>query len=269
MGVDHHTQLLHGGTGRNGVGTLLDKIGGVNTNDVDGNDLSGVLIVQNLGNTGALSLGQGLGVSPERSLGLAKGPALLLGAFDALLLGGSDHGNLGMGEAGGGDGVMVDLVSAADDVLDGADALGRGGVGKHHLSVGIADAVDVGDDLTVLGLGEDLHLLVDGDEATVGLDAHILEAHVGGVGDAAGGNHGGVDLDGLDVLLGLGVDHLDGDGLLAGDAGSDLGGEDACAVVDGAVTDEETSACLAISRSKVGMRLGRASMKVTSDPRAV
>lgn len=240
VSVDHHTELFHGRTGRNGVGTLLDKVGGVNTNDVDGNDLAGVLIVQNLGNAGSLSLGQGLGVGTERSLGLAKGPALLLGALNALLLGGSDHGNLGMGEAGGGDGVVVDLVSAADNVLDSADTLGGGGVGKHHLSVGIADAVDVGDDLTVLGLGKDLHLLVDGDEATVGLDAHVLEAHVGGVGDAASSNHGGIDLDGLDVLLGLGIDHLDGNRLLSGDAGGDLSSEDAGAEVDGTVADEET-----------------------------
>ena len=239
VSVDHHTELLHGGAGRDGVGTLLDEIGGVDANDVNGNDLAGVLIVQNLGNAGALSLGQGLGVCSEGSLGLAKGPALLLGALNALLFGGSHHGDLGMGEASGGDGVVVDHVGAAGDILDGADALGGGRVGQHHLSVGIADAVDVGDDLAALGLGQDLHLLIDGDEAAVGLDAHVLEAHVGGVGDAAGGNHGGIDLDGLDVLLGLGVDHLDGNGLLPGDAGGDLGGEDAGAVVDGTVADKD------------------------------
>ncbi len=105
-----------------------------------------------------------------------------------------------MSEARGGNGIVVDDVFPSANVLDGRDPLSGGGVCQHHLSVGISDAVDVGNDFAVFVFGKDLHFLVDGDESSLGLDAHVFESHVFGVGDASGGYHGGVDFESFDVL---------------------------------------------------------------------
>ena len=40
--------------------------------------------------------------------------------------------------------------------------------------------------------------------------------------------------------LGVGVNHLDGDGLFSGDSGGDLRSKDICSVVNRAVTDQQT-----------------------------
>eukprot|EP00968_Pinguiococcus_pyrenoidosus_P024872 scaffold5138_cov251-Pinguiococcus_pyrenoidosus.AAC.9 len=56
---------------------------------------------------------------------------------------------------------------------------------------------------------------------------------------AASGDHAGIHLERLDVLLCLGVDHFDGHGLHSGDGRRDLGGEDAGAIVNGPALDQE------------------------------
>ena len=113
----------------------------------------------------------------------------------------SDNGNLGMGEACGQDGIVIHGVRLAAYVFDGAYALRARRVRKHHLPVGIPDAVQIqDDDALVAVLRHDTHLWVDGDESAQGLYACGFESHVGGVRDATGGDHGGVDLVGLDML---------------------------------------------------------------------
>mmetsp|Transcript_47433 Transcript_47433/g.92566 ORF Transcript_47433/g.92566 Transcript_47433/m.92566 type:complete len:515 (-) Transcript_47433:57-1601(-) len=237
MGVHHHTELLDRGPRRDSVGTLLNKIGGVNPNDVHRHDLPRVFIVQHLGHARPLPLRQRLGVSAEAPRALPQAPSLLCGALHALLFGGSHHGDLRVGETGGGHGVVVDGVLPPADVLDRGDALCGGGVGEHHDPVGVTDTPDVGHDVAVGG-GLHAHVGVHGDEAPVGLDASGLEAHVLGGGDAARGDHGGVHFEGLHVLLGLGVYHLDDDRLLPTNPGCDLAGEYPCSVIDRSRSDE-------------------------------
>mmetsp|Transcript_3908 Transcript_3908/g.8604 ORF Transcript_3908/g.8604 Transcript_3908/m.8604 type:complete len:341 (-) Transcript_3908:777-1799(-) len=237
--VHHHAQLLHRRARRHGIGTLLNQIGSVNSNNVHRHNLPGTLVIQNLGHSIPLQLCQRLGIGAEAPLALAKLPPLLRGELDRLLLGGTHHGDLGMGEARGRDGVVVDLVGPAADVLDGADSLGRGGVGKHHLAVGVADAVDAGNDLAVVVFGEDSHLFVDGDEASGGFDAGFFESHVGRVGDAAGGDHGGVDFEGFDMFLGLSINHLDSHRLLPRNPRRNLARKNASPVIDGPLPNQE------------------------------
>mmetsp|Transcript_34774 Transcript_34774/g.62608 ORF Transcript_34774/g.62608 Transcript_34774/m.62608 type:complete len:341 (-) Transcript_34774:676-1698(-) len=208
MRVHHHTQLLHRRSRRNRISTLLNQIRRMNTNNMHRHNLPGLLVVQYLRHTIPLQLGKGLGVGTEATLGFTQCPSLLLGEHDCLFFGRADHGNFGMGEARGGNGIVIDRVRSPANVFDGADALGGGGVGEHHLAVGVADAVYVGHDLAVVVLGQDLHFVVDGDEATLGFDAGVLESHVGSVGDTACGDHGCVDFEGFDVFLGNSINHL-------------------------------------------------------------
>mmetsp|Transcript_7590 Transcript_7590/g.22269 ORF Transcript_7590/g.22269 Transcript_7590/m.22269 type:complete len:243 (-) Transcript_7590:355-1083(-) len=222
MSVNHHAELLHSRPRRDGIGTLLDKIGSMDANDVNSNNLPCVLVEENFSNTIPLTLGQGLGVGAEAALGLAEGPSLLLGTLDTLLLRRPDHRDFGVCEARGRDSIVVDLMCPPGNVLDGRDTLGRGSVREHHLAIGVSNAVDIGHHLPVLVLGEDLHSFVDRNESARRLDARILQAHVRSVGDAARGHHSCVDLDGLDVLLRVSVDHLDGDRFFTGDTWGDL-----------------------------------------------
>ena len=239
VSVDHHAQFLHRRSCGDGVGTLLDQIGRMDANDVHGDDLTSVLVVQYLGHAIPLQLGEGLRVGAEAARGFAQRPSLLLGAFDGLFLGGADHGNFGMGEARCRDGVVVHDVFPIADILDGANALCRGGVGEHHLAVRVSDAVYVRDDLASVVLRQYAHFLINGDEATLGLDAGVLEAHVVSVGDTSRGDHASVDLESLDVFLRLGIDHFDSNGLDTRNSGSDLTSEDARPVIDGPLADEE------------------------------
>mmetsp|Transcript_16715 Transcript_16715/g.35314 ORF Transcript_16715/g.35314 Transcript_16715/m.35314 type:complete len:542 (+) Transcript_16715:240-1865(+) len=239
VGVHHHAQLLHRRSCCHGIGALLNQIGGMDTNNVHGHNLSSILVVQYLRHAIALELGKGLGVGAEAAGGLAQRPSLLLGELDGLLFGGADHGNFGMGEARGGDGVVVDLVVSVADVFDGADALGGGGVGEHHLAVGVSDAVYVGHDLAVLVLGQDAHFFVHGDEAAHGLDACILESHVGGVGDTSGGNHGSIDFEGFNMFLGLGINHLNSNRLLPRNPRRNLAGKHSRPIIDGPLANQK------------------------------
>lgn len=94
--VHHHAQLLYRGTGRHGVGTLLNQVGRMQTNNVHGNDLARFFIVKALGHASTFAFGEGLGVGAKASNALAHGPAFLFGLCNALLLRGPNHGNLGM-----------------------------------------------------------------------------------------------------------------------------------------------------------------------------
>ena len=53
VSVDHHTELLHGGAGRDGVGTLLNKVGSVDADDVNSDDFLRLLVEEDLGNSGS------------------------------------------------------------------------------------------------------------------------------------------------------------------------------------------------------------------------
>ena len=164
-------------------------------------------------------------------------PSLLLRPLNRLFLREPHHGDLGVRETGRRDSFVVHHMISAADILHGGYTLGGGGVSKHHDSVRIAYAVKVGDDLAARR-GFDPHLLINSDKTAVCLDFHALETAVLCVGDAAGGDHDGVDLDGLDVLLSVGIDHLDSGGLLPRYTRRDFRGEDTEAVVDWPRSDE-------------------------------
>ena len=106
------------------------------------------------------------------------------------------------------------------------------------LTVGVADAVEVGHDFPALV--RDLHPLVDGHEpAPVRFDVHGVQAEAGGVRRAARGDQHGVDLELVDDLFGLEVGELDLDRLHAGDAGGHLRGQHARVPVDAAGVDQQ------------------------------
>ena len=186
------------------------------------------------------SSARGLGVGLERALRLAELEALGGRLGLGLLLGEAHHGDLGVGEARGGNGVVVNCVLAPNDVLYSRDALSGGGVCKHHLAVGVADAVQVGHHLAA-GLVKHLHLLVDLDEAAHSLDTLLVELQALRVGHAPGADQGGVHVQGRvgDLLLGLGVNQLDLDWLLARLAGEHLSGKDGGVAVHLAGLDED------------------------------
>ena len=56
--VDHHREVLERRAGLDGVGALLDEVGGVEADDVDGDDLVGVLFEDDLRDAVARALGQ-------------------------------------------------------------------------------------------------------------------------------------------------------------------------------------------------------------------
>merc|ERR1719224_376097 len=90
------------------------------------------------------------------------------------------------------------------------------------------------------GLVEHLHLVVDLHEAAHGLDTGLVELEALRVGHAARAHEGGIDVEGRvrDLLLGLGVNKLDLDRLLAGLARHHLGGEDRGVAVNLARLDQ-------------------------------
>jgi len=136
-------------------------------------------------------------------------------------------------------GVVVDLVFPSDNVFNGADTLRRRGVRQHHFSIGVANAVQVGNDLTVLEFGHDLHLFIHVDKATLGLHARFFQSHGGRIGDTSRGHHARIHLERFHVLLGLGVNHFNGNGLDTGNPGRDFRGKHGSLVVNGAVPNEQ------------------------------
>mmetsp|Transcript_34279 Transcript_34279/g.79203 ORF Transcript_34279/g.79203 Transcript_34279/m.79203 type:complete len:415 (+) Transcript_34279:131-1375(+) len=233
MRVHHHAEFLHGGPRRHSVGTLLDEVSGMQSNDVHGHNLPRPLVVEHLGDARPLPLRKRLGVRLEAAGGFPQLPSLLLCLFLRLFLSGSHHGDLRMREAGRRDGIVVNSVFPAAYVFDGGDALGGGSVSEHHLAVGVSDAVEVGHDLAgVAVFSENAHVFVYSNEAARGGDSGSLEAHFGGVGNAAGGDHGCVDLEGLHVFLGVGIDHLDCDWSLSWNSGCDLTSKDSRSKID-------------------------------------
>lgn len=95
---------------------------------------------------------------------------------------------------------MVDFMGSSNDILNGTNTLGRSRMRQHHFSIGITNAVDVGNDLAALLLGQDLHLFIDSNKAALSLDTALFQTHLGSVGDAARGDHAGVDFESLDVF---------------------------------------------------------------------
>jgi hypothetical protein len=52
-------------------------------------------------------------------------------------------------------------------------------------------------------LGEDLHLVIDGNKSSLGDYASVFQTHIGRIGYATSGNHGGVNFDGFNVFPGI------------------------------------------------------------------
>ena len=180
----HHAQLLHTRPRRHRVCALLDQVRRVDPDDVHRHHLLVFLLYR----TFAMPFPSGCASALESSPATPRRSPLLRRARDGPLLGGTHHGNLRVGEARRGDGVVVRLVRPAADALDGADALGGRGVGQHHLAVGVAGAVHAGDHLPVVVAGQNPPLAVDGDESALGLDARLLESRADRVREAPGGD---------------------------------------------------------------------------------
>mmetsp|Transcript_8554 Transcript_8554/g.28028 ORF Transcript_8554/g.28028 Transcript_8554/m.28028 type:complete len:488 (+) Transcript_8554:375-1838(+) len=213
------------------VGDLLDEVGGVQSDDVGADDLVRVLVVEDFDDAVALVFGEGLGVGAEVRDGLAECEALVGGSLLGLFFVEADLGDFGMRKAGGGDGLVVDDVVPSADVLDGGDALGGGGMGEHLNAIGVADTVQVRDDVAV-GTRLHAHGLVDLDDAPDEFDALVFEFEGLRIGDAARRDEARVHFEGLDGFLRLGVDRFDDHGPLASLPGRHLRREDARAVVD-------------------------------------
>mmetsp|Transcript_29313 Transcript_29313/g.94487 ORF Transcript_29313/g.94487 Transcript_29313/m.94487 type:complete len:534 (+) Transcript_29313:518-2119(+) len=235
--VDGHGELRQRGAVLDSVCALLDEICRVDPDDVHGHHLVRTLLEDDLGDALALALRKRLGVGLEVALRDAHLPTLLLGALLGLLLGGPNHGDLRVGEAGGRHGVVVEHVLVPAHILHRRDALRRRRMRQHHLAVEVPDAPQALDHVALLV--ERAHLLVDRDEAAIGLDVDRLQAQALRVGLAACAHHHRVNLNRLDVLLCICIDHLHGGRLHTGNTGRHLGGEDVHVRVDLARPDQD------------------------------
>ena len=212
VGVDHHRKLSDRRPGGDCVGALLNQVGGMYSDDVDAEDLLGVLVEENLrikrlrmkyqkarltnlGNPVALKLSQRFRIGLEVADRLPQGESLGLRLLLRLLLVQSHEGDLRVGEARSRNRIVVYSVRAADDVLDGGYALSGGCMRQHELAVGIADAIDVRNDLATLFLRQNPHSLVDGDVShAVGFYPGLVKTHIRGVRYAASGYETSIDL---------------------------------------------------------------------------
>ena len=119
----------------------------------------------------------------------------------------------------------------AEDVVDRHGALGGGGVGQHHLAGHIAHGPEVGQGLAA---HQHPHLVVDRDEAALGLDPQRRQVQLGAGRHPAGGHQHRIHLQGLHQLLGAHVGQLDRHRA----AGRHLAGQQAGAGVDVAAVDQ-------------------------------
>mmetsp|Transcript_13244 Transcript_13244/g.17321 ORF Transcript_13244/g.17321 Transcript_13244/m.17321 type:complete len:226 (+) Transcript_13244:150-827(+) len=199
----------------------------MNSDNVHGDYLSSILIVENLGNTITLSLGKSLGVSTEVTLALSKSPTLCLGPCDCLLLSRSNHSYFRVCETGSRDSIVVNDMFTATNIFNCRNTLRRGSMCKHHFSVCISNAVNIWDKFSILRFGKYTHFLVNSNKSTERLDSSFLQSHVSSIRNSSGGNHGGVNLNRLDMLLGFSVDHFNGHWFLSRDSRGYLRGKNA------------------------------------------
>mmetsp|Transcript_1919 Transcript_1919/g.3291 ORF Transcript_1919/g.3291 Transcript_1919/m.3291 type:complete len:209 (-) Transcript_1919:867-1493(-) len=195
------------------------------TDDVHADDLLRLLVEQHLGNALALVLSQSLGVGLETARSLAQSVALRLCVFLGLLLSETNHGNLWVSEASSRNGIVVDHVGTAYDVLNSRDTMSGSSMGKHHQSVCVTNAPQTRHDLATL-LVQHLHLLIDLHKAAHGFNTHGLQTNLLGIRHTASCHHACIHLKGLHVFLSSGVNHLDGDGLFTKHSRNDLRGKD-------------------------------------------
>mmetsp|Transcript_8902 Transcript_8902/g.19933 ORF Transcript_8902/g.19933 Transcript_8902/m.19933 type:complete len:341 (+) Transcript_8902:196-1218(+) len=239
VSMNHHTQLLHGSSSSHGIRTLLNQISSMDSNNVNRDNLSSLLVVQNFGNTISFQFRKCFGVGTEASLRLSESPSFLLGTFNSLLLGRSNHCDFRVGEASGRNGIVVDGVVSSANVFNGTDSLCRGGMSQHHFTVGVSDAPYVGYDFSVFVFGEDLHLFVDGDKSTLSFNTGLFESHVFGVGDTSSGNHGSIDFEGFDVFLGIGINHLDSNWLHPRNTRRNLTGKHSSPIINRPIPNQQ------------------------------
>mmetsp|Transcript_12119 Transcript_12119/g.34728 ORF Transcript_12119/g.34728 Transcript_12119/m.34728 type:complete len:208 (+) Transcript_12119:451-1074(+) len=129
---------------------------------------------------------------------------------------------------------------SADNIFNGRDSLSGSSMCKHHLSIGIPNAIKVWNDFATIVFGEYLHFFIDSHESTLSFNSHSFQSHVAGVRDASSSYHGGVYFECFNVLFGFCINHFDGDRLFTRNTGSYFGGEDPSSIVDGTVTNQHT-----------------------------
>mmetsp|Transcript_8339 Transcript_8339/g.15729 ORF Transcript_8339/g.15729 Transcript_8339/m.15729 type:complete len:260 (+) Transcript_8339:492-1271(+) len=144
-----------------------------------------------------------------------------------------------MGETSSGNGHVIDDMFASYNVFNGRNSLSGRSMGKHHLSIGISDAVEVRNELAAFRLGEHLHFIIDGDKATVGFDSHGFQPHIFGIGHTSCGYHGSIHLQGFHVFFGLGINHLNRHRLHSRNSRSHLTCKHTCPIINRPIPNQK------------------------------
>mmetsp|Transcript_20995 Transcript_20995/g.58378 ORF Transcript_20995/g.58378 Transcript_20995/m.58378 type:complete len:238 (-) Transcript_20995:782-1495(-) len=198
-----------------------------------------LLLEKNFSHTIPFPFSQSFTVGTETALRFAQCPSFFLSHLYGLLFSWTNHRNFGMREAGGRDRIVINLVRTATNVFDCADSMCTGSMGKHHLAIGVTNAVQIRNDFIRIGAAQYLHLFVYVHKSTIRLDTTIFQSHVRSVWNASSGYHSGVDLDRFNVFFCLGIDHLDGHRLFTGDSWRYFGSKHTSSVINRPVSNQQ------------------------------
>mmetsp|Transcript_6439 Transcript_6439/g.15637 ORF Transcript_6439/g.15637 Transcript_6439/m.15637 type:complete len:202 (-) Transcript_6439:694-1299(-) len=153
-----------------------------------------------------------------------------------------------MSEARGRNGVVVDLMGTSANIFNGTDSMRTGSMSQHHLSVCISNAVQVGNEfrgrILRIRATENLHLLINIDKSTEGLNTSFFQSHVCGIRHPSGGHHSSVNLKCFDMFLGLRIDHLDCHRLFSRNSWCDFRGKNACSIINRPITNQQSFSLL-------------------------
>lgn len=176
--------------GKNGRSNHLT---GVRADDVNTENLVGLLLDEELDDTVGIGVSLGTRVGKEGELAHLVLHTLLL----ELLLVLSDPSHLGVGVDDSGDGSVVDVSMTSLDDLDSSDTLLLGLVRKHGSESGVTNALDT--------LAGGVVLVIDNDaSALVLLDSDSLEVETAGDGSSTNGNKDDIGIQ-LSLLAALSI----------------------------------------------------------------
>ena len=169
VGVDRLAEFGGGHLQVHRGGGFGNQVGGMRPDDMDAKNPVGVLVGDDLAETGSFADGHGLAKAGEGEFA-DMGFNILLGA---LFGGEADRADFREGEDAARHQVIAEGVVLAGGVVGGADAHGAGNVGQLDPAGDIADGVDSGNAGPAM--------VVDGDEALgIGLDAGGGQVEFGG-----------------------------------------------------------------------------------------
>jgi hypothetical protein len=166
------------GTGAEGHGGrgFGDEVAGARADDVDAEDAVVLGVGEDFDFAVGVSQGAGAAVGEEGECAFFVRSVCLF----ELVFGFADGGDFRVCVGDAGNGVVVDMAVAGDDLFDAGDAFFFGFMGEHGAGNDVANGVEAGH----VG-GE---MFVDFDAAAlVGFDGDLAEAELVGVGDATDG----------------------------------------------------------------------------------